>query len=336
MADHAVVIGIDTYPGFSDLQGPCNDADAFRAWLIDSNGGGLDPANVMPRQPLWIREFPAPVGVADARPVLSELETLFRPLVTRAALRQHTDGRLFIFAAGHGFADSQDMNSAALFTANAELLFPLHLAVIDYANFFRRTWAFDEVILIMDACRSTNALQQISKPPLPRVNPHANAKKVKMFVGYGAGFDQVARERAVNGTVRGIFTMALLDALKNANPNRQGRVNGTTVKRHIHNSINSFAGDVSIPPPEILADEDKDVFFLARPAPGIDVEFNVDAAHHNHELVIEFGGVDEVYRANVVATPVTVMLSPGLYKARIEGTTASTKFEVPSDVDVTL
>lgn len=332
MADQALVIGIETYPGLNDLQGPCNDADAFVAWLIDPNGGGLEPANVAIQ---LSRNFPPPNNVTDAHPVLSELEILFRPLVIKAAQAQHTDGRLIIFVAGHGFADSQDMNSAALFTADAELLFPLHLAVIDYANFFRRTWAFDEVILIMDACRSTNALQQIGKPPLPRVTPHPNANKVKMFVGYGAGFNQVARERAVNGTVRGIFTMALLDALKNANPNRQGRVNGTAVKRHIHNVIDSFAGNVSIAPPEINADEDRDVFFLARKASGIDVKFNVDAAHHNHELVIEFGGVDEVYRDNVVAIPVTVMLSPGLYKARIEGTTASTNFEVPSDVNVT-
>jgi len=334
MADQAIVIGIKTYPGLTNLIGPCHDALAFRDWLVKPDGGDLDPANIHVR---LTTDFPQPTGVADAHPVLAELETLFRPLVEKAALRQHTEGRLFIFLAGHGFADSQDRRSAALFTAEAVSLLPPHCAVIEYADFFCRTWAFDEVILIMDACRTTNALHQIAKAPLPRVIPHPNASKVKLFIGFGAGFGQQTRERAVNGgTVRGIFTMALLDALENANPNQLGRVNGSAIKHHIHTVIDSFAAGVAISPPDITADEHQDVLFCSRQASLIDVEFSIDAAHLNRELVILFGGVNKVHRARVAASPVTVPLSPGLYKASIEGTQASTNFEVPTDVKVAL
>lgn len=157
-----------------------------------------------------------------------------------------------------------------------------------------------------------------------------------MFIGYGAGFNQVARERIFeDGTVHGIFTMALLDAFNNAKPNKLGRVNGTAIKRHIHNSIDTFAGYVKISSPEIDAKEEKDVFFVARQASVIEVKFNIETAHHNHELVIEFGGVDEVHRVNIDRSSVTVMLSPGLYKARIEGTTASINFEVPKNDNIT-
>lgn len=326
MADHAVVIGIETYPGLSNLKGPCNDAIAFEKWLIDPAGGNLDSANI---EKMLTRDYPPPHDVNDAHPVLSDLESLFRSLVINAAMNQHTDGRLFIFVAGHGFADSQDMDTAALFTANAEFLLPLHIAIIDYANFFRRTWAFDEIIVIMDACRNTNPLQEISKAQLPRVNSHANANKVKMFVGFGTGHNQVAREDIFDGIMQGVFTMALLDALKNASPNRVGNVNGSAIKRYIHNdSLNS--------PAEIKVDEDKDVVFVKRQASGINVEFNVAAINYNHELVIKFGGMKEVYRTVVNNSPVEVELPAGLYKVQIEGMPASTNFEVPNDVNITL
>lgn len=334
MADQAVVIGIETYPGMNDLEGPCNDAVAFKNWLLRLDGGGLDPGNV---DILLTRDFSPPIGVADAHPVLAELEELFRPLVIKAAQHKHTEGRLFIFVAGHGFADSQDMKSAALFTANAEILFLPHLAVIQYANYFRRHWAFDQVILIMDACRRTNELQQICEPPLPRVRAHPNAHKVKMFVGFGAGFNQVARERAfAGGKVHGIFTMALLDALEKANPNAIGRVNGSAVERYIHNNIDSFAGGASIKPPDFDVNQQKDVLFVKRGPFLVDVVFDIDAVHVNQVLIIAFGGVNEVYREAVAASPVTVRLSPGLYKARIAGTPAATNFEVPTDGNVTL
>jgi hypothetical protein len=334
MADHAVVVGIQNYPGIQDLGGPCNDAEEFRRWLLEPGGGGLDAGNV---SMLTSGDFPAPSGVHDAHPVLAELEQLFRPLVTRAAQSQHTDGRLFIFAAGHGFADPQNSDSAALFTADAEFLFPTNLALVAYTGFFRRTWAFDEVILILDACRTTNALQQISPPPLPRVTPHPNASRVKTFIAYAAGFNQLARERAFDdGRVRGIFTTALLDALRNARPNSLGRVNGTAVKRHVHNSINRFAGDAAITPPEIMADEHRDVLFVRRQDSAVAIAVQLDAQHLGRELVILFGGLHEVTRLRIDAIAMTVLLDPGLYKARVDGSDTSTIFEVPGDVSVTL
>ena len=101
------------------------------------------------------------------------------------------------------------MNSAALFAANADVLFPVHLAVIKYVDFFRRAWAFDEVIAVMDSCRSTNPLLEVNNPPLPRIRPHPNADKVRVFRAFAAGFDQTARERAIDGVTRGIFMAAL-------------------------------------------------------------------------------------------------------------------------------
>ncbi|MEM8885813.1 MAG: caspase family protein [Planctomycetota bacterium] len=329
MSDRAVVVGISAYPGLRSLQGPCHDARRFRDWLVRPDGGGLTPGAV---RMLLTDDFPAPTGVDDAHPVVAELDDLFRPLVKEAALQNHVDGRLFIFVAGHGFADSDDIDSAALLAANAEALFPVHLAVEKYAEFFRRTYAFRELILVMDACRTTNPLHEIGSPPLPAVQPHPRASRVKYFRGYGASFNHVARERAFNGgTVQGIFTMAFLDALESARPNQAGRVNGTAIKRHIHNRIAAIAGDVAIAPPDIAADEDKDVFFVHRAQSGIDVAFTFPDAYVGHELVVEFGDRTLSGRFAIDGPALTVPLAPGLYKVYVDGTDASHLIEVPHD-----
>ncbi|MBK1722143.1 caspase family protein [Thiocystis violacea] len=334
MADQGVVIGIDSYPGMQDLKGPCNDAEAFRDWLVADDGGGLDDARVAF---MTTRQFPPITEIGNAHPVLDELETLFRPLVKQAAHLQHTEGRLFIFAAGHGFADTQEADSAALYAANAELEMPTHLALMKYADFFRRTWAFDEVILILDACRVTNPFHQIGFPPLPRVTPHPSADKVKTFTAYAAGFNRTAREREFeDGRVRGIFTVALLDALRNATPNRLGRVNGTAVKRLVHNSLDRFAGSVAITPPQINADENKDVSFSVRAPSAIPVSFQIQPQYANLVLVIATGALEAIYRAPITSTDFKLDLAPGLYKAWIEGAAASTLFEVSGHVSVSL
>jgi hypothetical protein len=48
MNDHhyAVVVGINRYPGLSDLTGARADAEAFAQWLEDGDGGALPAANI--------------------------------------------------------------------------------------------------------------------------------------------------------------------------------------------------------------------------------------------------------------------------------------------------
>ncbi|MCK7495132.1 MAG: caspase family protein [Comamonadaceae bacterium] len=43
----ALLVAINHYPGLSDLAGPENDAAAFKAWLLDKDGGRLDPARIV-------------------------------------------------------------------------------------------------------------------------------------------------------------------------------------------------------------------------------------------------------------------------------------------------
>jgi len=329
MNDQAVVIGISTYPGLRSLDGPCNDARKIRDWLERSDGGGLAPGSV---RMLLTEDFPPPGGLHDAHPVVTELDNLFRPLVLNATQQKHIDGRLFIFVAGHGFADSYDIDSAALLAADAQPLFSPHLAVEKYADFLRRSYAFREIILLMDACRTTSPLQAISDPPLPRVPAHARADRVKYFRAYGASFNHVARERVFNGgIVHGIFTMALIDALETAQPNQVGRVNGSAIKRHIHNRIAAFAGSQDVGPADISADESRDVFFVHRASSLVNVEFKLKPEHDQRELIVAFGDLTQSEHFPIAGITLTVPLSPGLYKVSVEGTVESKLIEVPHD-----
>ncbi len=334
MSDCAVVIGISSYPGLRDLEGPCHDARRFRDWLVSPQGGGLDPDNV---RMVLTDDFPRAQTATEAHPVAAELDNVFRDWVRRAARREHVDGRLFLFVAGHGFADPDDMDSAALFAADAEIDFPTHLAVAHYADFFRRTYAFREIILLMDACRTTNPLHEISPPPLPHVQSHPNASRVKYFCGYAAAYNQVARERPFdNEPVHGIFTKAVLEALETAPANRAGRVNGTAIKRHVHQRIHHLAGDQTIAPPEIFADEARDVLFAERANPGVAVTVRVAAEHVGRDLIVYSGDLTELERIPIDAPELQIPLSPGLVKLRVAGTPSECVLEVPTDEPVRL
>ncbi|WP_238705060.1 caspase family protein [Parasedimentitalea marina] len=331
MPDHAIVIGIDRYPGISDLQGPCNDAQLFREWLINPAGGSLDPANV---KMCLSSEFDPPDGLEDAHPLQSEIERLFRPLSTRAAHGEHIDGRLFLFVAGHGFADPQDMDSAALYAADATDEFHTHVAVELYASYFRRLWTFNEIFLIFDACRTNLPFQRISSPPLPELQAHANTNKVKMFYGYATGFGSAARERKFDGVAHGVFTKTMIAALESATPNRLGRVTGSIIKDRVHNIFGEVAGDLVVTAPTIKVDSDKEVLFLQREAAeavGPETMFQIRDQYLGQTLIFEsFGGV-EVIRHTIVELKFGLRIEPEFYKVLILETEENDLIEVRGD-----
>ena len=326
MADHAIVIGINEYPGIGDLDGACNDAQAFRDWLVAVEGGGLEETSV---KLILSADYPATASVENARPWLDDIQTALRPLLHAAGSGHHQTGRLFLFAAGHGFADSSDERSCALFTANAEPRIPLYLALTHYASWFVRNWAFDEVIMIMDCCRDTNPLLQIVPPQLLNTNHHQD-KRTKAFSAFATEFRAESREREIDGKPRGIFTCAFLDALENAPSNRLGRVTGSAVRDYVHNVLDRFAGNVGVTPPVINADDRRDVLFATRKVkPTLPVRFQLVAGHTGREMVIFGNARKEVHRQTVGVLNPSVDLEPGFYKVEIEGAGLSQLFEVP-------
>ena len=234
---HAIVIGINTYPvsGLPSLKGPVNDAMDIYSWLHDAKGGHVPEENIH-------RILSTDFGKDTALPFPNQIEALFEPFVTKGVQGRYGE-RLYIFVAGHGFGDPGDMGKTALYAANARKMFPWHVAITDYVDWLRRHAVFDEIVLIMDCCRTVNSYHEVKEPQYPTTKGRTGADKVRYFSAFAVGRGRVARERRFeDGRDSGIFTKALLHALQTAR-SQQGRVTGQLLKNQIHNSIAAFAGD---------------------------------------------------------------------------------------------
>lgn len=335
--DHAIVVGINTYPGLSSLSGPCVDAQGFTDWLQASDGGAVPETNI---HTVLTTQFhpPGPSDVNDVHPVEADVNNLFKPLVTQGMMQGRVGRRLYIYLAGHGFSDPADMESAALYAADAEFTFAPHVAGTAYANWFRRNGVFDEIVLIMDCCRTTTPMQSIRPPPLQNTGNPSMAARVKIFYAYGTSWGAVARERPLNGSVRGIFTTALLKAIENARPNKKGKVTGQILKDHIHNIFGELAAGMETAPPDIRVDSNRDIAFLERiDAPDLNVCVTLVPHTGDEELLVSDGVGAKVEQLACPHNPVSLGLETGLYKVQVIGTDRSELIEVVgNDVEITI
>ena len=80
--DYAVVVGINKYPGISNLKGAENDAQAFKNWLVKKDGGDVsnDASHL---QVILSSDFPDTDVVDDAHPTIIEIN------------KAHSDGKKF-------------------------------------------------------------------------------------------------------------------------------------------------------------------------------------------------------------------------------------------------
>jgi uncharacterized caspase-like protein len=117
VTDFAVVVGIARYPELSaegvaaDLDGPNNDASAVRDWLVDPDGGGLQPENV---KLIRSADFD-PIDPEDPQPAKGKVDRALNWVEQQT--RNVAGGRLYLYFSGHGF--SPRLEEGALFTAEA-------------------------------------------------------------------------------------------------------------------------------------------------------------------------------------------------------------------------
>lgn len=328
---YAIVIGINDYPssGLDPLKGPVNDANDFYAWLCDPDGGNLPKNNI---RCITSSDFPP----QTACPTPNQVEALFEPFVLDGVQGRYGE-RLYIFTAGHGFGDPGDMGKTALYAANAKRTFPWHIAITDYTEWLRRHAVFDEIVLIMDCCRTINVPHEIREPQYLVSAGNPGADKVRYFYAFAVGRGGAARERSFeDGRNSGIFTKAILDALKNARP-EQGVVTGQLLKNHIHNSIDRFAGGMDIAPPEIRIDSDRDITFFKRKSAGaVSIKVNLQPYSGTECLVLFDGAFKEIRQEAAATSAVTLELEPGLYKIAVGSTGRQTIFEVPNNEQITV
>jgi len=215
---YAVVVGINRYPGISDLAGPVNDAAAFYGWLVDDTAGGLPPENA------WLVEASAAevhlLEPYDAEPKRWRIDRALGLAVRKARTDIGDDpdrwdrSRLYFFVAGHGIAPYG--SDAALLAADAQRgAYGSNLDIRLHVDWLRRCADFREVVVFADCCR--NRVNNAT-PGGPVFDSCPITRGVVVpLVGYATAFSDLAYEEVDEAIPpdqrRGYFSKALMEAL---------------------------------------------------------------------------------------------------------------------------
>jgi uncharacterized caspase-like protein len=327
--DYAIVVGITRYPSLSDLKGPENDAVLFKEWLLDPQGGGLAPENVS--MVLTSAHFnPDERDPLQARPTTEQVDAAFGRLVESGVENDGTLGRrLYIFMAGHGF--SPDLEEAALLMANAgRLRTGFHIPGRRYANWFRAAAFFKEVVLFMDCCRDDYRRAPYRTPPWVEIRS-PQAVDVQYFYAFATRWSRQARERPLSqdGAFQGVFTTALLAALRSSLPDPQGVVTGEGVAAYIYNYLPHLVDKDEYQEPEFIYDKARQFVFARRPAPACtpvcisfsqpDPSLQAEILAHDFSLAASLPSLQPEW---------DICLPPGRYLLRLVGTETRKVFDV--------
>jgi uncharacterized caspase-like protein len=329
--DHAIVVGINHYPGLAlpPLEGAERDAEAFAHWLLSADGGRLCQENInliVPHQ--------AFASTEEATPNFETVHSAFRKYAERVydALNKRVGRRLYIFLSGHGIlptkTDSQVMKESALLMANAADADLRHFPGYAYANWFRNAGAYDEIVLFADCCRD----QKSNVVPISPTFPHVlgDRDRVRVFYAAAAGTNAKARERDLGDPPRrrGIFSYALMQALENGFArDESGRVTATSLRLYLYNSVIAMREDQK---PQI----DSEVFpgeivfatKLQHSAANVHISFSNNLIGKSFDLVgSNYPNADDAIIAR--ERPVRRLLPIGLYKLACPGGPVRT-FEV--------
>lgn len=340
MTHYAILLAIKSYPGLTNLEGPENDVDEFHAWLVAPDGGNVLPENITT---IKSSDFPSVTDPYQAQPADVAFRAALQKLLFNAdrSFKGKVGERLYLFFAGHGFA-SRQLNEAALYSAQATKNDPDHIAGKRYATKIVNSAAFEEVVLIMDCCRDVDLSDSIRDPTMKIPDRQGLAADVRLLEAYAAGRGQQARERALEagGKVRGIFTHALVDALRNAKGNDQGELTGDLLKGYIHDRWPSFFSDVAKYEVHIgLPTGAKDIVFASRAVePKVEVRFTATPPLPPGAVIVILDTKrTEVARSIYDPAGTTALLPPSYYKAVVEGTPRTAMFDaVGASVEVTL
>ncbi|HEV2758678.1 MAG TPA: caspase family protein [Acidimicrobiales bacterium] len=229
--DRAVVVGITRYPALGDLEGPENDAQAFVEWLRSPQGGDVPEKNVAL---VLSSGYDASNDPKRAEPTVVAVDRAFDELVELADERGGKAGRrLYVFMAGHGFAP--DMRTAALLMANAAKgRTGYHVPGLLYADWFRQSGTFDEVVLFMDCCRERYPRAPLRPPPYDLLSA---TKPSRYFYGLATEWSRAARERPSGDKVRGLFSEALVAGLSGKARDERGAITGASLIKYLHNAV---------------------------------------------------------------------------------------------------
>lgn len=313
--DHALVVGIATYPAMTNLQGTERDALAFAQWLEAADGGAVPKGQIAVILSSHFQPTPVP---SAAMPVASHIVGELEKHIDRAEQQGGRAGRrLYLYFAGHGF--SPDVEEVAVLMANAaKRRTGHHIPGRRYAMWFQMAGYFDEIVLLMDCCREPKLKAPANDPPWEE---RIGQKASDYFYGFATCWSRAAREQPIQGgPVQGVFTHALLEGLSGGiSPNANGQVTASMVEGFVRSYLSRGAIGAEVQVPDFDYDTpDRFVVLTGRAPRTIPVRVTrADGGDPADVSVTDGGGAAVASR--VVGSQVILDLPSGLYKAAIQG-----------------
>lgn len=272
--DHAIVVGITHYPGFSNLKGSENDARAFEKWLRSPSGGDVPEHNIKLILSSQFRRMSNPAKAKPTAEALTKAIDNLHDIGLKGG--SHVGRRLYLFLAGHGIA--REIHEAALLMANAAKGRTGHkIPGEPYADWFKESAFFDEVVLFMDCCLEDNKL---SPPGGCHLDPISGGKKrARSYYALAAELGQSAEERTdKDGKMRGVFTSALLAGLRQGPPDG-GDVTGKWLEDFVPQYMTKLLGGPDIQDPQFFYQRNKDIVFIERAKASVQAPVHAGPPH---------------------------------------------------------
>jgi hypothetical protein len=236
MTDFAVVVGVARYPELSaegvavDLDGPNNDALAVHDWLVDPDGGQLDPANV---RLIRSADFD-PIDLDDPQPAKARIERELKWVEQQT--EQVAGNRLFLYFSGHGF--SPVLEEGALFTAEATQNSPEYVYAHAWMRWFRKAQRFRETVLWMDSCMNYEQSIPVNEVLMrPKIGTGVPGPA---FIALAAQTKSALERVMPDGRAHGVFTWTLLQGLRGGAADERGRITGESLRSFLYTVMPEF------------------------------------------------------------------------------------------------
>jgi hypothetical protein len=251
---YGVVVGIDRYPGISDLSGAKADATQFAGWLTATDGGVLPPENVhlLVRSRAEERRY---TDFRSAEPTQDDVDDALQAVVDSVRAKLERDrsawerSRLYLYVAGHGFAPAASEGSFLLANARPGA-YTRNIDLPKYRQWCSACAWFGEVAIFADCCRT-----RVSAGP-DGTGPHLDAcvqpyveREPAWVIGFAAEAGRPAYELefAEDDEARGHFTRALLDGLRGSAADASGVVTALSLKDHVTQIVADTTRDKHYP-----------------------------------------------------------------------------------------
>ena len=337
--DYAVVVGISKYGSIKpELIGPEKDAQTFYDWLISPTGGDLPESNVgKVLSSLYAKANTSLNGdVFGYEPTLVRVNAAFAKLISvtvkNSQKAPRVGRRLYIYLSGHGITPRSDPNTSinlsGLLMANCvEDVIYDYVSGQAYAEWFRLSHGFDEILLFMDCCRT-------DKPEIPPqtittpVVQGGRVNDVKFFYAWATQWDTLAFEQplGVPPEPRGVFSYALMEALRAGPTDAQGQLTPKGIVGHLAIRIPQLRnGDGSQRPQFYPPEPDGRIVIVPKlqPLANPNLIFEFKQPLWGQQVELQDGSFTSMGLHTADKDPWRLTVKPGAYVLRVGGTDRS-------------